>query len=102
MLQESTCPLILFRQWRGIWNVTALAKLNNLSLSMVIFDYCKCRIREIQAALGQLMHTTGPTDHVHKASLVTVRIGNPKCVDEAVLERPETLAERVIEIAVQL
>src|SRR5690242_1711273 len=95
-------PLVLLRQRRGVWNVTALSKLHDFSLPMTVLDNSKCSVGEVQAALRQPVHAASPANHVHKASLVPVGIRNAERIDKPMLEGREALAKRLVEAVVQL
>jgi hypothetical protein len=69
-----------------VGNVTALPKLDNLSLSFDLFYHGKSSIREVHVTLRVLVEATRPAHRIHKASFVAIVIGNAKGVGESMVE----------------
>jgi hypothetical protein len=67
-------------------NITALSKLDNLSLSFFFFDHSKGRVGVIHILFGEFLVAARPADHVNEATLVAVAVRNAECVDESVIE----------------
>ena len=102
MLDKLTRPVVLFRQWRRIWNVAALSEFNDLSLPLVVFDDSKRSICEVQCALCQSIHAACPANHVNEPALVAVCIGYAQRVDESVLEGCKILAKCLVEAVIEV
>jgi hypothetical protein len=86
---------------RCVRNVAALSELNNLSLSIFLFDHRKCCICEVQIALGTSLKASSPPNRVDKATLIALHVGYAKGIADAMLEGCERYAESRVEDGVE-
>lgn len=100
-LVKLTSPLHWLGQCRRVRDISSLPELHDFPLPLFFLDNRESCIRKVHVTLRTCLEAASPSNHIDEATLVAIRVGDAKYIDEAVLEGYKCAAERFVEALVE-